>query len=80
LSQHNDSTHFDDRHHPEEFASAFLIKMMRGSWSIPRRNTIFTSQDVEIGQVHARLTAQHTNVVAKLEVVGMGGVRVSGAV
>jgi hypothetical protein len=78
LSQ-NPVTHYADRRHPEEFASAFLIKMMRGAWSIPRRNTVFTGRDAEIGQIHARLTAQRTDHsplsgVAKLEVAGMGGV------
>jgi cation transport regulator ChaC len=78
LSQ-NPVTHYADRRHPEEFASTFLIKMMRGSWSMPRRNTVFTGRDAEIGQIHARLTAQRTDQsplsgVAKLEVAGMGGV------
>jgi hypothetical protein len=78
LSQ-NPVTHYADRRHPEEFASAFLIKMMRGAWSLPRRSTIFTGRDAEIGQIHARLTAQRTDQsplsgVAKLEVAGMGGV------
>jgi hypothetical protein len=78
LSQ-NPVTHYADRRHPEEFASAFLIKMMRGAWSLPRRNTVFTGRDAEIGQIHARLTAQRTDQsplsgVAKLEVAGMGGV------
>jgi len=78
LSQ-NPATHFADRRHPEEFASAFLIKMMRGAWSVPRRNTVFTGRDAEIGQIHARLTTQRTEQpmlsgVAKLEVAGMGGV------
>ena len=73
LSQ-NPSTHFADRRHPEEFASTFLIKMMRGTWSVPRRNTVFTGRDSEIGQIHARLTSQRLSGVAKLEVAGMGGV------
>jgi hypothetical protein len=78
LSQ-NPFTHYADRRHPEEFASAFLIKMMRGAWSLPRRNTVFTGRDAEIGQIHARLTAQRADQsplsgVAKLEVAGMGGV------
>ena len=78
LSQ-NPATHFADRRHPEEFASAFLIKMMRGAWSVPRRNTVFTGRDAEIGQIHARLTSQSADQpllsgVAKLEVAGMGGV------
>ena len=74
LSQ-NPATHFADRRHPEEFASTFLIKMMRGAWSIPRRSTVFTGRDAELRQIHARLTAQRTEQrVAKLEVAGMGGV------
>jgi len=75
----NPTTHYADRRHPEEFASAFLIKMMRGTWSVPRRNTAFTGRDVELSQIHARLIAQRTDQynqsgVAKLEVAGMGGV------
>jgi hypothetical protein len=74
LSQ-NPVTHYADRRHPEEFASAFLIKMMRGAWSLPRRNTVFTGRDAEIGQIHARMTNQSPlSGVAKLEVAGMGGV------
>ena len=77
LQRNNSATHYSDRRHPEEFASAFLMKSMRGAWSVPRRNTVFTGRDRELGQIHARLTAQRRSgnfTVAKLEVAGMGGV------
>jgi hypothetical protein len=44
LSQ-NPVTHYADCRHPEEFASAFLIKVMRGAWFMPRRNTVLTFSD-----------------------------------
>ncbi|GAX23896.1 hypothetical protein FisN_20Hh102 [Fistulifera solaris] len=62
------STHFTERKHPEEFASAFLSNM-RGIWSVPRRNTTFTGRDGVLLQMHQTLTTQ-----SKIEVVGMGGV------
>lgn len=78
LSKHP-ATHYEDRRHPEEFASAFLINMMRGTWSIPQRNATFTGRDLELSQIHARLIAQkagqnHHTGVAKVEITGMGGV------
>jgi len=77
LQRNNSVTHYSDRRHPEEFASAFLMKSMRGAWSVPRRNKVFTGRDRELGQIHARLTEQRRSgdfTVAKLEVAGMGGV------
>ena len=82
LQRNNAITHYSDRRHPEEFASAFLMKSMRGAWALPRRNTAFTGRDRELGQIHARLTAQRRSGglsnccsgVTKLEVAGMGGV------
>lgn len=62
------ATHFAERKHPEEFASAFLSNM-RGIWSVPRRNATFTGRDGVILQMHQTLISQ-----SKLEVVGMGGV------
>jgi len=77
-------TRFRDRRHPEEFASAFLMKLLRGFWSVPRRNPVFTGREKAIEEVHARLTAQKgigndiggdaNAVTAKLQIVGMGGV------
>ena len=74
-------THFDDRKHPEEFASAFLIKLLRGSWGVPPRNPVFIGRDAELSQMHARLLVQrlgHSSSpgcsVAKVEIAGMGGV------
>jgi hypothetical protein len=76
LSDNNDVTHYSERKHPEEFASAFLGKMMRGAWCVPRRNPVFTGREIELGQIHAKLTNQRLSAgsVAKLEVAGMGGV------
>ena len=82
LSDNAARTHFGERRHPEEFASAFLIKLVRGTWSVPRRNTTFAGRNAELGQIHARLAAQsmddsllqqHSGV-AKLEVAGMAGI------
>jgi len=75
----NPSTHYADRRHPEEFASTFLIKMMRGGWSVPRRNNVFTGREEELDQIHSRLTTQRTDqylqsCIEILEVAGMGGV------
>lgn len=78
LKRNNSVTHFTDRRHPEEFASAFLMKSMRGAWSIPRRNTVFTGREKEVGRIHDRMTTQRQGAasctLAKLEVCGMGGV------
>eukprot|EP00978_Attheya_sp_CCMP212_P029809 scaffold107192_cov61-Attheya_sp.AAC.1 len=79
LRQHSTQTHFADRRHPEEFASTYtLIKRMRGTWSVPRRNPNFTGRDLQIDQIHARLTSSttghNTGTVSTLEVSGMGGV------
>ncbi|CAB9501885.1 NB-ARC domain [Seminavis robusta] len=77
LQCHSDLTHFADRRHPEEFASTFLIRRMRGTWSIPRRNRHFTGRDTVLTQIHARLmqhTGDHHSSVHYLFVQGMGGV------
>jgi hypothetical protein len=70
-----DRTKFSDRRHPEEFSKAFLHHM-RGTWSLPPRNKVFTGRDAQLGEMHAKLVAQRTenHGLAKLEVVGMGGV------
>jgi hypothetical protein len=51
---------------------------MRGAWSVPRRNAVFTGRDTELGQIHARITAQRREgsacTVAAFKIVGMGGV------
>lgn len=78
LQNYNHVTHFSDRRHPEEFASAFLTKMMRGAWSVPMRNSAFTGREKELGEIHARITAQRRDLsncsIPKLHVVGMGGI------
>jgi hypothetical protein len=53
--------------------------MMRGTWSIPQRNSTFTGRDSELSQIYARLIAQKAGQnfhsgVAKVEITGMGGV------
>lgn len=76
LKNHSERTHYGDRRHPEEFASAFH-RRMKGTWSIPRRNPNFTGRDAELEQLYRRLSAQdgsRQKVVATLEVAGMGGV------
>jgi tetratricopeptide (TPR) repeat protein len=76
LKKYSERTHYGDRRHPEEFASAFH-RRMKGTWSIPRRNPNFTGRDTELEQLYRRLSAQdgsRQKVVAKLEVAGMGGV------
>mgnify|MGYP005847741093 CR=1 FL=1 len=90
LQRHAELTHYADRRHPEEFASTFLLRRMRGTWSLPRRNHMFTGRDTELGQIHARLTRSYHNgsgsysdyyeassssgSVSYLEVTGLGGV------
>jgi hypothetical protein len=79
ILRENPTTYFTERKHPEEFASAFLIKMMRGSWSVPRRNTSFTGRDSEIAQIHSKMIDQNAENssfcgLAKIVIVGMGGV------
>lgn len=83
LSKHP-ATHYVDRRHPEEFASAFLINMMRGTWSVPQRNSAFTGRELELTQIHARLIAQKAGQhnhsgVARVEIAGMGGVGTFGS-
>jgi hypothetical protein len=76
LLQYADRTRFEDRRHPEEFSKAFL-NHMRGTWSLPQRNKVFTGRDSAIGEIHAKLVAQRAEngqtSLAKLEIVGMGG-------
>ena len=68
-------TFYAERRHPEEFASAFLIRMMRGTWSLPKRNAVFTGRDAEISLMHSKLsTAPDHTGISILEIVGMGGV------
>lgn len=67
-------THYSDRRHPEEFASAFLIKLMRGTWNVPRRNKAFVGRDDEMARIHSKLLEQQNDAVAKVDVAGMGGV------
>jgi tetratricopeptide (TPR) repeat protein len=76
-------TRYSDRRHPEEFASAFLLKLMRGTWNVPRRNAAFTGRDAELGRLHAMLTERGGGAgvgggggasVGKADVAGMGGV------
>ena len=75
-------THVHDRRHPEEFSKAFL-NHMRGTWSLPQRNKVFTGRDTPMGEMHAKLIHQRTSAattshvaagLATLEIVGMGGV------
>ena len=76
LKKYSEQTHYGDRRHPEEFASAFHQRM-KGTWSIPRRNPNFTGRDHELDSIQSRLSSQdigRQRVVAKLEVAGMGGV------
>jgi tetratricopeptide (TPR) repeat protein len=81
LREHSDRTFLDHRKHPEEFATAFLLRMLRGSWGIPARNPVFIGRDAELSMIHARLTLPPTNrggssscAVSRLDVAGMGGV------
>lgn len=75
LKKYSDLTHYGDRRHPEEFASAFNQRM-KGTWSIPRRNPNFTGRDHELEQLQSRLLAQDLGrrAVVRVEVAGMGGV------
>lgn len=75
LRKHSARTHYADRRHPEEFASKFLSRSLRGTWSLPRRNRNFTGRDLELGQLHNRLTQQpYDDGVNFCFVQGMGGV------
>ena len=55
LQKYASKTFFGDRKHPEEFSSAFH-RRMKGTWSIPRRNTNFTGRERELQQLWARFT------------------------
>lgn len=78
LQKHSEKTHFADRRHPEEFASAMMKLRMKGTWSIPRRNKNFTGRDHELEQLRSRLSNQDHGrqraAVKVVEVAGMGGV------
>ena len=75
-------THMNERRHPEEFAGAYLVEVTRGTWGVPRRNTLFTGRRTDLDDLHSRLAAPATSdpterrrsSVETLEVVGMGGV------
>ncbi len=76
LSKHSQLTHYGDRRHPEEFASAFNQRM-KGTWSLPRRNPNFTGRDHELEELQSRLSSLEMGgqrIVSKVEVAGMGGV------
>mmetsp|Transcript_12529 Transcript_12529/g.19385 ORF Transcript_12529/g.19385 Transcript_12529/m.19385 type:complete len:292 (-) Transcript_12529:25-900(-) len=59
-------THYSDRRHPEEFASAFLIKSFRGTWNIPRRNKAFVGRDKQLVAIHSKLTEQQNESIVKV--------------
>lgn len=76
LSKHSQLTHYGDRRHPEEFASAFNQRM-KGTWSIPRRNPNFTGRDHELDEIQSRFSSMEMGgqrIISKVEVAGMGGV------
>mmetsp|Transcript_15099 Transcript_15099/g.36250 ORF Transcript_15099/g.36250 Transcript_15099/m.36250 type:complete len:158 (-) Transcript_15099:414-887(-) len=76
LSKYSQLTHYGDRRHPEEFASAFS-QMMKGTWSLPRRNPNFTGREHELDELLSRFSSQdmgRQRMIAKVEVTGMGGV------
>ncbi len=58
LQKYASKTFFGDRKHPEEFSSAFH-RRMKGTWSIPRRNTNFTGREKELQQLWARFSNCH---------------------
>lgn len=77
LSKHSQLTHYGDRRHPEEFASAFNQKMSKGMWSVPRCNPNFTGREKELERLQSGFSYQDVGrqgMVAKVEVTGMGGV------
>jgi tetratricopeptide (TPR) repeat protein len=55
LQKYASKTFFGDRKHPEEFSSAFH-RRMKGTWSIPRRNTNFTGREKELQHLWARFS------------------------
>ncbi len=74
LSRHSQLTHYGDRRHPEEFASA-CNQRMKGSWSIPRRNPNFTGRDRELDELQSRFSSLEMGgqrIDSKVEVAGMG--------
>ncbi len=62
LQKYASKTFFGDRKHPEEFSSAFH-RRMKGTWSIPRRNTNFTGREKELQQLWARFSNCHGNSI-----------------
>ena len=58
LQKYASKTFFGDRKHPEEFSSAFH-RRMKGTWSIPRRNTNFTGREKELQHLWARFSNSH---------------------
>ena len=78
LQKYSEKTHYADRRHPEEFASAMKLRM-RGCWSLPRRNHTFTGREEELEQLQSRFSTrgrgrQKVVAVNIVEVAGMGGV------
>eukprot|EP00980_Cylindrotheca_fusiformis_P028220 scaffold22586_cov138-Cylindrotheca_fusiformis.AAC.40 len=76
LQKYAEKTHYADRRHPEEFASAMMKLRMKGTWSIPRRNPNFTGRDKELKELEYRLATQDSGRqrVQVVEIAGMGGV------
>ncbi|KAL7466089.1 hypothetical protein ACHAXS_006381, partial [Conticribra weissflogii] len=56
LERHSGRTHYGERKHPEEFATAFH-RGMRGLWGLPRRNAHFTGREAFLEEVSTRLEA-----------------------
>jgi hypothetical protein len=82
LQRYASKTHVGDRKHPEEFSSAFH-RRMKGTWSLPRRNTNFTGREMELQELRGRFhqntsrsiaSSATSQTVVKVEVAGMGGV------
>ena len=78
LQKYSDQTHYSERKHPEEFASAMMKLKMKGTWSLPRRNPNFTGRDYELELLQSRLSARVSGTqrvsVQVVEIAGMGGV------
>jgi GTPase SAR1 family protein len=78
LQTYTSKTHFGDRKHPEEFASAFH-RRMKGTWSLPRRNKNFTGREMELQELRGRFhqdssSSSSSQTVVRVQVAGMGGV------
>ena len=61
LQKYEELTYYAERRHPEEFASAFNQRMMRGTWAVPRRNVNFTGRDDQLEQLRLRLVNDNNN-------------------